>query len=283
MARLTPRMALAPMRPLFSVPSRAIIARSSAIWSSASRPERMSKISPLTDSTAFKTPWPPVRALSPSRSSTASCAPVEAPEGTAARPNAPLSRTASTSTVGLPRLSRISRPIISIIALIKHYSRLVFLKILGDPVVFLQCGKQRLHLIDRHHVGAVRGGIVRILMGFHEQHGDADGNRGARQHRDKLPLPARGGALPARLLHRMGRIEDDGKPRLLRHDGKPAHIGDERVIAEARAALGQQHIAVAARDQLVGDILHIPGGEELPLLHIHDLARRRSGKQKIRL
>jgi hypothetical protein len=50
--------------------------------------------------------------LSPSRSSTASCAPVEAPEGTAARPklNRPPAVT-STSTVGLPRLSRISRAV----------------------------------------------------------------------------------------------------------------------------------------------------------------------------
>src|SRR4051794_7751816 len=36
--------------------------------------------------------------------------PVLAPEGTAARPSVPSARTTSTSTVGLPRLSRISRP-----------------------------------------------------------------------------------------------------------------------------------------------------------------------------
>ena len=47
--------------------------------------------------------------MPPSRSSTASKAPVEAPLGTAARPNAPSSRSTSTSTVGLPRESRISR------------------------------------------------------------------------------------------------------------------------------------------------------------------------------
>ena len=54
--------------------------------------------------------------MSPSRSSMASCAPVEAPDGTAARPQAPSSRTTSTSTVGLPRLSRISRPMMSTMA-----------------------------------------------------------------------------------------------------------------------------------------------------------------------
>ena len=46
----------------------------------------------------------------PSRSSTASNSPVEAPEGTAARPTAPDSSSTSTSTVGLPRESRICLP-----------------------------------------------------------------------------------------------------------------------------------------------------------------------------
>src|SRR5256885_2839438 len=63
----------------------------------------------LTFFTASSTPLPPKRFLSPSRSSTASCSPVEAPLGTAARPAAPLDRVTSHSTVGLPRLSRISR------------------------------------------------------------------------------------------------------------------------------------------------------------------------------
>src|SRR5262245_48676188 len=64
----------------------------------------------LTLPTAFRTPLPPYRAVSPSRSSSASRSPVEAPEGTAARPNAPPASVTSTSTVGFPRESRISRP-----------------------------------------------------------------------------------------------------------------------------------------------------------------------------
>src|SRR6201985_822927 len=75
-------------------------------------------MSRLTASTAFRTPFPPQRPLSPSRSSTASRVPVEAPEGTAARPIEPSSSTTSTSTVGLPRLSRISRPTTFTIAVI---------------------------------------------------------------------------------------------------------------------------------------------------------------------
>src|SRR5437762_3144758 len=48
--------------------------------------------------------------MSPSRSSSASRSPVDAPDGTAARPDAPPSSATSTSTVGFPRESRISRP-----------------------------------------------------------------------------------------------------------------------------------------------------------------------------
>ena len=103
-------MALAPRRALLSVPSRSISSRSRRRWSRPSRPTTASAISPLTLATARPTPLPPKR-LPPSRSSTASKAPVDAPEGTMARPSAPLSSTTSTSTVGLPRESRTSRPL----------------------------------------------------------------------------------------------------------------------------------------------------------------------------
>jgi hypothetical protein len=63
----------------------------------------------LTFATALDTPFPIQRFLSPSRNSMASFSPVEAPDGTAARPCAPLSRSTSTSTVGLPRESMICR------------------------------------------------------------------------------------------------------------------------------------------------------------------------------
>src|SRR5436190_15474341 len=71
----------------------------------------------LTFLTASSTPLPPKRFLSPSRSSTASCSPVEAPLGTAARPAAPLDSVTSASMVGLPRLSRISRACTEMIVL----------------------------------------------------------------------------------------------------------------------------------------------------------------------
>src|SRR5674476_1354316 len=87
----------------------ASISASMSRCSLASNPIRAGRISSRTASTACSTPRPPYRLGSPSRRSTASKAPVEAPEGTAARAKVPSSRRISTSTVGLPRESRISR------------------------------------------------------------------------------------------------------------------------------------------------------------------------------
>src|SRR3954454_9762036 len=104
----TPRIAFAPSRALFGVPSSSINLWSSACWSAASSPCTASAISPLTFATARVTALPPY-APSRSRSSTASCTPVDAPDGTAARPTAPDSRRTSASSVGLPRESRTCR------------------------------------------------------------------------------------------------------------------------------------------------------------------------------
>ena len=68
-------------------------------------------IGPFTLATAFNTPLPPKRDLSPSLNSKASLEPVDAPDGAAARPKEPSSKYTSASTVGLPRESIISRPI----------------------------------------------------------------------------------------------------------------------------------------------------------------------------
>src|SRR5712691_11017201 len=101
----TARMALAPRRDFEGVPSREIILWSRARWSAASRPAMDLAISVLVLATALSTPLPRYFDLSASRSSRASCSPVEAPEGTAARPSTPPSRMMSASTVGLPRES----------------------------------------------------------------------------------------------------------------------------------------------------------------------------------
>ena len=101
-------MALAPKLLLVFVPSNSNIALSILYWSKTSIPVITGLIFSLTFITAFKTPLPPNLFLSPSRISSASLSPVEAPEGTAALPIVPDSKITSTSTVGLPLESNIS-------------------------------------------------------------------------------------------------------------------------------------------------------------------------------
>ena len=87
MAIETPRMALAPRLVLFVVPSSLLRNASTADWSLTSSFSlmRAGAMVSLTLATALVTPLPPHLDLSPSRSSQASCEPVEAPEGTMAR------------------------------------------------------------------------------------------------------------------------------------------------------------------------------------------------------
>ena len=106
-ARETPRMAFAPRLALFDVSSISFIRLSMAVWSVGSMPRILGAILSFTLATAPRTPLPMYR--SPwSRSSTASYAPVDAPLGTDARCSWPPDMM-STSTVGLPRLSKICR------------------------------------------------------------------------------------------------------------------------------------------------------------------------------
>ena len=119
-ARETARMAFAPSLDLLGVPSRSMRMLSSSIWFDASISMMAPEMISFTFATAFWTPLPRYRFLSPSRSSVASCSPVDAPEGTAALPTKPDESSTSTSTVGFPRESRISLALTSVIIFIMN-------------------------------------------------------------------------------------------------------------------------------------------------------------------
>ena len=72
--------------------------------------------------TAANVPLPLYRSGLSSRNSKASFSPVDAPEGTDARPIAPDERVTSTSTVGFPRESNISRALIFVIFIMSKIS-----------------------------------------------------------------------------------------------------------------------------------------------------------------
>ena len=116
-ARETPKIALAPNFDLFGVPSKSIIIWSTLFCSKTEKPSNSWAIIVFTLSTAFKTPLP-IKSLPPSLNSTASCSPVEAPDGTAALPKYPFSVVTSTSIVGFPLESKICLAWMFIIILI---------------------------------------------------------------------------------------------------------------------------------------------------------------------
>jgi len=100
----TPSRALAPSRDLFAVPSSAIKNSSNSLWEQKSFPASLRDIVSFTFLTAFITPLPPY-AMPPSRISSASCDPVDAPLGTIDEKE-PFGVAISAQTVGFPRLSK---------------------------------------------------------------------------------------------------------------------------------------------------------------------------------
>ena len=67
------------------------------------------------------------------------------------------------------------------------------------------------------------------------------------------------------------------------HDRQRAHVRDQHVVAEACAALGQENAAISRGLDLVDDVLDVPGGQELTLLHVDRRAGLARGEQEIGL
>ena len=107
-------------------------------------------------------------------------------------------------------------------------------------------------------------------------------HRAPRQHRGELPLAARLVAAAARQLHRMRRVEHDGKPGTTQ-DGDGSHVRHQIVVAEGRAALGDHHPLPTELRRFLHDLTHLRRREELAFLHVHDLAGQHGGFDQIRL
>src|SRR3546814_5448754 len=75
---------------------------------------------------------------------------------------------------------------------------------------------------------------------FHEDGGDADGDRGARQNGHEFALAAAGGPLPARLLHRMCGVEHDGTTCLPKDRSEERRVGKE-CVSTCRSRWSQYH------------------------------------------
>ena len=67
------------------------------------------------------------------------------------------------------------------------------------------------------------------------------------------------------------------------HHRKGAHVDDEVVIAEARAALGHDDARVAGVDDLRDGVAHVVGREKLALLDVDDAAGFRGRDDEVGL
>ena len=137
-------------------------------------------------------------------------------------------------------------------------------------------------LVQRDHVGPVAGGGVGIGMGLEEQAVDAQGHGGPGQRLDHGPIAAGGGPQAARLLDAVRGVEDHRHAEGLHLRDRP-HVVDQPAVAEERPPFAQQDVAAAGGLELADHVLHVPGGQELPLLHVDRPARGRRRHQQIGL
>ena len=119
-------------------------------------------------------------------------------------------------------------------------------------------------------------------MHFDEQPIDArrDGRR--RERLDVFRLPGRDAVACARQLQAVRRIINDRIAERSQHR-KRAHVDDQVVVAEAEAALGDEHLRVARFDDLGNRVLHVGGREKLPLLQIDRPPGLRRGHDEVGL
>src|SRR5271157_5275770 len=79
----------------------------------------------------------------------------------------------------------------------------------------------------------------------------------------------------------MGAVEDDGGEAA--HDGERAEVDDEVVVAEARAALGEEDALVAGGADLFDRVRHVPGRDELAFLDVDGAAGAAGGDEQVSL
>jgi hypothetical protein len=100
--------------------------------------------------------------------------------------------------------------------------------------------------------------------------------------RGKFAVAAGGAAESAGALDGVGGVEDHGQA-FLAHPEQRAHVGDEVVVAEGGAALGDDKVAALEGAELVGDVDDVPRREELALLHVDRAAGFGGGFEQVGL
>jgi len=122
----------------------------------------------------------------------------------------------------------------------------------------------------------------RILVDLHEHAVDAGADARARHRLDELRLAGGDAVAAARQLQAVGDVVDHRIPEPAQ-DRERAHVDHQVVVAEAEAALGDDHAGVARRGDLLDRVPHVERREKLSLLHVHRAAGRGGGGEQIGL
>ena len=145
-----------------------------------------------------------------------------------------------------------------------------------------QFDEQILDELQRDLVWAVGEGVGGVGVDFHEQAVQSGGHRRAGEDRGELTITAGRAAEAAGALDGVGGVEND-RNALFPHQVERAHIDDEVIISEGRAALGDEETVAAEGTHFIGDVHAIQRREELAFFHVHHAAGFRGGLEEIRL
>ena len=105
-------------------------------------------------------------------------------------------------------------------------------------------------------------------MYFEEQSVDAYRSGSPRHVRHILALPAGRSTLAARNLHAVRSVHNYRVTQLA-HNRKAAHIGYQRIVAEACASFRQHNVFVAGFFNFFDYVFHIPRSKELAFFYIN--------------
>ena len=141
--------------------------------------------------------------------------------------------------------------------------------------------QQRLEQLEIQRVGAVGLGVGRVVVDLNEETVDAGGDGSARHQGNEFRLATTDAVGGRGLLHGVGGIKNDRREAA--HDGERAEIDNQIVVAEGRAALGEEDALITRGADFLDAVAHIAGRDELAFFDVYGTACFAGGHQQVSL
>ena len=142
--------------------------------------------------------------------------------------------------------------------------------------------QERREFVERDHIRAVAGRIVRVEVRFEEERVDSDRGRRSSESADKLAFSSGDAPRRARFLNAVRRVEND-RSAGLPHNRERAEVVDERAVPEKRPAFAEQNVATAERCELVDDAAHVLRRHKLAFFDVNRASGLRGRGEQVRL